>query len=79
MTQNELFTAGDLQASPAVVDLMTAARAFGLGRTTAYQLARRGEFPCRLIRVGASWRVPTAELARVLGVEIAPRELKSAA
>jgi hypothetical protein len=30
--------------SSATVDLMTAARALGLGRTKAYELARRDEF-----------------------------------
>ncbi len=29
--------------------LMTAARILGLGRTKAYELARHGEFPCRVI------------------------------
>jgi hypothetical protein len=36
-----------LRAVPAV-DLMTAARALGLGRTKAYELARRQQFPCRV-------------------------------
>jgi len=46
----------------------TAARALGLGRSTAYELARRRQFPCRVFRVGSSYRVPTAELLRVLGI-----------
>ncbi|MDN5854667.1 MAG: helix-turn-helix domain-containing protein, partial [Actinomycetia bacterium] len=41
---------------------MTAARAFGIGRTKAYELARDGDFPCRVVRVGATYHVPTAEL-----------------
>ena len=52
----------------ATVDLMTAARALGLGRTKAYELARRDEFPCRLIRIGGIYRVPTAGLLELLGV-----------
>ncbi|MFI0446479.1 helix-turn-helix domain-containing protein [Actinomadura sp. 6N118] len=48
---------------------MTAARALGLGRTKAYELAKRGEFPCRIIKVGDTYRVPTAELLSLLGVE----------
>ncbi|WP_273944690.1 helix-turn-helix domain-containing protein [Kutzneria chonburiensis] len=47
---------------------MTAARALGLGRTTAYALARDGAFPCRVMRVGAVYRVPTADLLAVLGL-----------
>jgi hypothetical protein len=54
---------------PATVDITTAARALGLGRSTGYELARRGECPCRVIHVGHTYRVPTAELLRVLGIE----------
>jgi hypothetical protein len=50
------------------VDLMTAASALGLGRTKAYELARHDEFPCRVIRIGDTYRVPTAGLLELLGV-----------
>ena len=62
------MTAAELLALPVVVDITTAARALGLGRSTGYELARRDEFPCRVLRVGSSYRVPTAELLRVLGI-----------
>ncbi len=62
----------DLRGLPAVVDLRTAARAFGLGRTRAYQLAARGAFPCRVLRVGGTYRVPTADLLAVLGLPTTP-------
>ena len=52
----------------ATVDLMTAARALGLGRTKAYELARREVFPCRVIRIGDTYRIPTAGLLELLGV-----------
>ena len=52
----------------ATVDLMTAACALGLGRTKAYELARRDEFPCRVIRIGDTYRVPTSGLLELLGV-----------
>jgi cell wall-associated NlpC family hydrolase len=52
----------------ATVDLMTAAAALGLGRTRAYQLVRRNEFPCRVIRIGDTYRVPTPGLLELLGV-----------
>lgn len=41
MSQDELL------ALPTTISVETAARAIGLGRTRAYQLARRGEFPAR--------------------------------
>ena len=45
---------------------MTAARILGIGRTKAYELARRGEFPCLVIRVGDLYRVSTPDLLRLL-------------
>lgn len=48
----------------------TAARlSLGLGRNKAYEAARDGTFPCTVIQIGRSWRVPTVELARALGLE----------
>jgi excisionase family DNA binding protein len=46
---------------------MTAAQILGIGRTKAYELARHGEFPCLVIRVGDLYRVSTADLLRLLG------------
>jgi excisionase family DNA binding protein len=63
------LTRAELLALPVTVDVPTAARALGLGRSTAYELARRDEFPCRVLRVGSSYRIPTADLMRVLCVE----------
>jgi hypothetical protein len=62
------LTFEELNALPTAVDLMTAARALGIGRTKAYQLAKAGKFPCRIIRVGNGYHVPTAELLKTLGV-----------
>jgi excisionase family DNA binding protein len=70
------LTLTELMALPLMIDVSTAARALGLSRSTAYELARRGEFPCRVLHVGSSYRVPTAELLRVLGIdlsELSPR------
>jgi hypothetical protein len=50
------------------VDLATAAAALGLGRTKAYALARCGQFPCRVIRSGRVYRIPTPGLLELLGV-----------
>jgi hypothetical protein len=54
----------------ATIDLMTAARALGLGRTKAYELARREQFLCCVIRIGDTYRVPTAGLLELLGVTV---------
>jgi Helix-turn-helix domain len=46
---------------------MTAARILGIGRTKAYELARHGQFPCLVIRLGDLHRVSTPDLLRLLG------------
>lgn len=43
-----------------------ASRVFGFSRAKGYDLVRRGEFPCRVLRIGRTTRVVTASLLRVL-------------
>lgn len=57
----------ELLALPVTVDVVAAGRALGMGRTMAYDLAKRGEFPIRLLRLGAKYRVARADLLRYLG------------
>lgn len=57
---------------PLIVDLRTAARAFGICPATAYKLIRLGTFPCPVLRVGGRYRIPTAYLLRTLGIEERP-------
>ncbi|MFV2102814.1 hypothetical protein [Micromonospora sp. LOL_024] len=63
MTLNELV---DL---PVSFDLMPACRAHGIGRTLGYELAKRGEFPCRVLKIGNAYRVTRADLLRSLGLD----------
>jgi hypothetical protein len=62
-----------LREGPPSVDLMTAAAVLGMGRTKAYELARTDKFPVKLIRIGASYRVPVAGLLQLLGIADTPR------
>lgn len=62
------MTRAELLALPATVDLVTAAKALGIGRTSAYQLARSGDLPVKVLRLGARYRVPSAALLEVLGI-----------
>ena len=50
------------------VSLDEARKPLGIGRSLAYDLAARGDFPVRIIRCGKLLRVPTAELLEVLGL-----------
>lgn len=70
----------ELLALPAVVDIETAARALQLGRTKAYELAKTGRFPCRVLRIGNTYRIATADLLTLLGLPVdteAPAEPSS--
>ena len=70
----DALTLDELRALPASIDLPMAARALGLGRTKAYELAKRDQFPCRVLRIGSTYRIPTAELLRYLGIDPLPEE-----
>ncbi|PZS04543.1 MAG: DNA-binding protein [Pseudonocardiales bacterium] len=58
----------DLTRLPPTVDILTAARILGVGRTVAYELVREGAWPTPVIHVGRKIRVPTAPLLGLLGV-----------
>jgi excisionase family DNA binding protein len=60
----------ELLQLPAAIPLWPdAARVLGVGRTRAYEMAKAGEWPTRLLRLGNTYRVPTAELLALLAVE----------
>ncbi|MGH3783030.1 MAG: DNA-binding protein [Pseudonocardiaceae bacterium] len=61
------LSATELRNLPSAVHLITAGRAFGIGRTKSYELARAGAFPVPVLRLGNSYRVTRAALLRALG------------
>jgi predicted DNA-binding transcriptional regulator AlpA len=65
MTKDELLTLG------VSTDLRTAARALGIGDSTAYLLAQQDRFPTRVLRLGNRYVIPTSELLALLGIEAA--------
>lgn len=62
------MTRDELLALPAAVDLDTGNRALGLGRSKGYELAKRGQYPCKVLRLGKAYRVVTADLLNLLGL-----------
>jgi excisionase family DNA binding protein len=70
-------TLADLTALPPTLDVETAARLLGIGRTTAYQLAARNALPIPVLRIGHTLRIPTAPLLTLLG--ITPPDVSTAA
>ncbi|WP_406568092.1 helix-turn-helix domain-containing protein [Caldinitratiruptor microaerophilus] len=66
----------DLPTDRAFVTVETAARYLGIGRTMAYDLARRGRFPAPVIRAGRRYLVPVEALRRLAqGLPPVPKEV----
>jgi hypothetical protein len=63
------LTAEELLGLPAVIDLDTANCALLIGRSTGYGLAKRGVYPVKVLRLGNAYRVVTADLLKLLGLE----------
>lgn len=63
------WTAEAVRALGLHTDVATAAKILGIGRSTAYDLVRRGEFPTEVLRVGSRIRIPTSQLLAFLGCE----------
>lgn len=66
------LTRDELLALPPATNLPTLARAFGISEPVAREMHRRGEFKkleIRIHRLGAQWRVVTADVWRALGVQ----------
>ncbi|HET9255758.1 MAG TPA: DNA-binding protein [Pseudonocardiaceae bacterium] len=62
-------TLDEIRSWPPTVSVPTACAPLGISRSHGYDLARRGQFPARVITVGGCYRVITASLIRVLDGE----------
>lgn len=69
-TEKPHMTEDELRALPVSVPLVDAGRALCMGRTKAQDLARRGQFPCTVLRLGGAYIVPKPALLEVLGFPI---------
>lgn len=69
----------EIQPVPAVMDLVTAARMLGIGRTVAYQLVGNGTWPTPVLRLGNQIKGPSAPLLELLGLSPDPSLLLSGA
>ena len=56
----------ELAGLPALLDVPDAARVLGIGRSLAYELVRRGEWPTDVLRIGKLIKIPSAPLLRLL-------------
>ena len=63
-----MMTREELLALPVAVDVVTAGKAFSLGRNKTYDLVNADEFPVPVHDYGGARRVLTADLWKALGV-----------
>jgi predicted DNA-binding transcriptional regulator AlpA len=71
------MTNREVHALPVVVDILTAGKVFGLARNTTYELVRRDEFPCRILRVGSRYRVTKSAILEALGLDHSGKPITS--
>lgn len=56
----------ELAGLPVLLDVPEAARVLGIGRSLAYQLVRRGQWPTGVVRVGRLIKIPSGPLLRLV-------------
>jgi hypothetical protein len=66
--QPPVWTPDAIRALGATTDLPTAGQILGLSRNHSYDLARRGQFPVPVLRIGSRLRVATTHLITFLGI-----------
>jgi excisionase family DNA binding protein len=69
------MTDDEIRRLPTLLTVPDAARVLGVGRTVAYQLVRRGQWPSPVIRIGSQFRIPRAPLLELLGLSPTPPSL----
>lgn len=64
-----VWTIDAVRALPATVDIETAGAVLGIGRSKSYELAKAGEFPIRVLRIGRRYLVPTNLILKLIGID----------
>jgi hypothetical protein len=62
-----VWTVAEVRGLGTVTDVETAASVLGIGRTTAYRLAKEKSFPVPVLKVGHRYVVAVANLLKALG------------
>lgn len=55
-----------LERLPALLDVPRAAQVLGIGRSLAYELVRRGEWPTAVLRIGRLIKIPSGPLVELV-------------
>jgi hypothetical protein len=64
----------DLKDLSPVLDVPTAARLVGIGRTTAYRSVHDGTWPTAVLRIRGRFAIPTAPLLALLGIDTGAKD-----
>jgi hypothetical protein len=56
----------------ATVDVETAGAILGIGRSKSYELAKAGQFPVRILRIGRRYPAPVPAILDLLGIDRRP-------
>ena len=67
MTNTATWTVDAVRALGTTTDLITAGSVLGIGRSSAYELARTGRFPVPVTRAGRRYLVGVPHLLRAIG------------
>ncbi|WP_433531341.1 helix-turn-helix domain-containing protein [Micromonospora sp. CA-263727] len=68
-TPSRPWTIEAVRALGLTTDVATAGRILGVGRSKAYELAKSGQFPVRVLRIGRKYVVPVSAILELLGVD----------
>jgi Helix-turn-helix domain len=66
---NKVWTIDAVRRLGATIDIETAGAILGIGRSKSYELAKRGDFPVRVLRIGKRYLVPTPSILALLGID----------
>jgi hypothetical protein len=68
-SSSQVWTIDAVRGLGATTDIETAGAILGIGRSKSYELAKSGEFPARVLRIGRRYLVPIPSLLALLGVD----------
>jgi hypothetical protein len=68
-TDETIWTPERIKRLGMTTDVETAGAILGIGRTKAYELAKSGQFPTRILHIGRRYLIPVPALLRLLDAE----------
>jgi len=69
VTSGPAWTEQAVRALGMTTDVEIAGEILGIGRTKAYEMAKNGEFPAKVLRIGRRYKVSIPALLKLLDVD----------